>query len=169
MVKVNEKKAAPVKQAVQTKKTETKAAAPKKAETKAAPKNEPAKKSPVKESAKTNAVKKEKAAEFNDPISQLLDPKNTAVITLYDEEDKQVNFEQIAIIPLNKKLYAILKPVEYMEGVGEDEAIAFVVSEETDDKGGAEQILVVVEDDAEIDAVFEEYHHLLKADKKTGK
>lgn len=91
-------------------------------------------------------------------IEQLLDENNTDPIVLYDENDQEVEFEQIAIIPLNDSLYAILKPVEEMEGVGEDEAVVFAL--ETDEEG--DEVLSVVEDDAEIDAVFDEYYKMLK-------
>ena len=91
-------------------------------------------------------------------IEQLLDENNTDPIILYDENDQEVEFEQIAIIPLNDSLYAILKPVEEMEGVAEDEAVVFAL--ETDEEG--DEVLSVVEDDAEIDAVFDEYYKMLR-------
>lgn len=94
-------------------------------------------------------------------IEQLLDENNTDPIILYDEDDKEVKFEQIAIIPLNDSLYAILKPMEQMEGVAEDEAIVF--SFETDEE--SDEVLSVVEDDATIDAVFDEYYKLIKEEK----
>ena len=90
-------------------------------------------------------------------IEQLLDENNTDPIILYDENDQEVEFEQIAIIPLNDSLYAILKPVEEMEGVAEDEAIVFAL--ETDEEG--DEVLSVVEDEKEIDAVFDEYYKML--------
>ena len=91
-------------------------------------------------------------------IEQLLDENNTDPIVLYDENDNEVEFDQIAIIPFNENLYAILKPVEPMEGVGEDEAIVFALETDEDD----DEILSVVEDDAIIDAVFEEYYKMVK-------
>lgn len=94
-------------------------------------------------------------------IEQLLDENNTDPIILYDEDDKEVKFEQIAIIPLNDSLYAILKPMEEMEGVAEDEAIVFAF--ETDEE--SDEVLTVVEDDAVIDAVFDEYYKLIKDEK----
>ena len=91
-------------------------------------------------------------------IEQLLDEDNIDPIVLYDENDNEVEFDQIAIIPFNENLYAILKPVEPMEGVGEDEAIVFAFETDEDD----DEILSVVEDDAIIDAVFEEYYKMVK-------
>ena len=50
----------------------------------------------------------------------LLDEDNEDPITLYDENDKPVRFDQVAIIPMDEKLYAILKPIDEMEGVADD-------------------------------------------------
>lgn len=95
--------------------------------------------------------------EQDNPIMRLLDPKDNSVIVLYDEEDKPVEFEQIALIPYNENLYAILKPVKKMEGVGDDEAIVFAFEEDEEE----DPILVVEENDAVIDAVFDVYNKLI--------
>jgi hypothetical protein len=99
----------------------------------------------------------EELKEIN-PIQALLDDKNVENIFLYDENDKAVEFEQIAIIPLKDVLYAILKPVQKMEGVNDDEAIAFELRE---GKEGAEDTLVVVTDEALIKEIFNEYYKLI--------
>ena len=90
-------------------------------------------------------------------IERLLDENDLGTIVLYDENDKEVEFEQIAIIPYNNEVYAILKPLEEMEGVADDEAIVFLLDadEETHD------VLSVVEDENIIDAVFDAYYKLL--------
>ncbi len=90
-------------------------------------------------------------------IERLLDENDLGTIVLYDENDKEVEFEQIAIIPYNNEVYAILKPLEEMEGVADDEAIVFLLDadEETD------EVLSVVEDENIIDAVFDAYYKLL--------
>ena len=97
-------------------------------------------------------------------IERLLDENDLGTIVLYDENDKEVEFEQIAIIPYNENVYAILKPVEEMEGVAEDEAIVFLLdaNDDTDD------VLSVVEDDAIIDAVFDAYYKLLDEDENNA-
>ena len=95
--------------------------------------------------------------EQDNSIMRLLDPKDSGVIVLYDEEDNPVEFEQIALIPYNEKLYTILKPVKAMEGVGDDEAIVFAFEEDEEE----DQILVVEENDAIIDAVFDVYNKLV--------
>ena len=83
-------------------------------------------------------------------IEKLLDENNNDNIILYDENNNQAEFEQVAIIPLNDKLYAILKPATKIEGVNEDEALVFVL-EETDD----EESLVICDDFKVVDKVFE--------------
>ena len=97
------------------------------------------------------------AEEFLSPIDMLLDENNTENLKLYNEENQEVEFEQIALVPIEDKTYAILKPVETMEGVADDEALVFVIDEIDD-----EDCLVIVEDDKIIDDVFEEYYKLLK-------
>ena len=97
------------------------------------------------------------AEEFLSPIDMLLDEKNVEIIKLYNEDNQEVEFEQIALIPLEDKTYAILKPTESMEGIGDDEALVFVIDEIDD-----EDCLVIVEDDNIIDKVFEEYYKMLK-------
>ncbi len=99
------------------------------------------------------------AEEFLSPIDMLLDENNTENIKLFNEQNEEVEFEQIALVPIDEKVYAILKPVADMEGVAEDEALVFCI-EEIDD----EDCLVIVEDDGIIDAVFEEYYKMLKAE-----
>ena len=90
-------------------------------------------------------------------IEKLLDENNDETIILYDENQNPAEFEQVAIIPLNDKLYAILKPITKIDGVNEDEALVFVF-DETDD----EESLVICDDFKIVDKVFEEYYKLLK-------
>lgn len=100
-----------------------------------------------------------------DPIRRLLDPKDNEPIVLYDENDNQVEFEQIALIPLEDKLYAILKPAKKMEGVADDEAIVFSFQEDEEQA----PILVVEESDKIIDEVFDVYNKLLDEEEKKQK
>lgn len=93
------------------------------------------------------------------PIEMLLDENNDENIRLYNEENKEVEFEQIALIPIDNKTYAILRPVSGMEDIAEDEALVFVIDEIDD-----EECLVVVEDDEIVDKVFDEYYHMLEED-----
>lgn len=93
-------------------------------------------------------------------IERLLDENDLGTIVLYDENDQEVEFEQIAIIPYENEVYAILKPVEEMEGVADDEAIVFLLDADEE----SDEVLSVVENDAIIDAVFDAYYKLLDAE-----
>ena len=90
-------------------------------------------------------------------IDILLDEDNDDNIILYDENNQANEFEQIALIPLNGKIYAILKPVNCMENVGDDEAVVFCIEEVE-----GEYVLIPEQDDAVGEAVFNEYYSLLE-------
>ncbi len=65
------------------------------------------------------------------PIEQILDENNFENIILMDDENKPIEFEQVALIPLERTglLYTILVPVTPMEGVSEGEGVMFVIDE----------------------------------------
>ena len=87
-------------------------------------------------------------------IDILLDDDNCENVTLVSDDGIETEFEQVAIIPIEDKVYALLHPIEEMDGVAEDEAIVFFIDEE---KG----ILTLEQDIDIIDEVFEEYYDLL--------
>lgn len=88
-------------------------------------------------------------------LDKLLSEENSDNIVMFDEEDREIEFEQVALIPLENALFAILKPVTPMEGIGEDEAIVFAINEE-------EETLDVVTDEALATAVFQVYDSLFE-------
>jgi len=97
-----------------------------------------------------------------DVLDVLLDDNNHDNITLYDENEKAVEFEQVALIPLDYddeegELYCILKPVGKLEGIKDNEAIVFHVVEDED--GVAD--LEVEMDDEIAERVFNEFYRLL--------
>lgn len=91
------------------------------------------------------------------PIEQILDENNTENIVLYDAESKPIEFEQVAVIPLERtgNLYAIMIPVTPMQGVNEGEGVLFVVDEI---KGSIE----IERDEAIIDEVLSIYKTLIE-------
>ena len=99
------------------------------------------------------------AEEFVSPIDMLLDENNNDNIKLFNENNEEIEFEQIALVPIDGKTYAILKPAAEMEGVADDEALVFSI-----DEVDGEECLVIVEDDAVIDKVFADYYEMLKAE-----
>lgn len=99
-----------------------------------------------------------KENEYQDIIDILLDDENTEPIYLFDENANEIAFEQVAVIPYKEKLYCILKPIDHMESVDDNEAIVFAVEDLEDD----EPFLVVEHDEATAIAVFEKYYELLE-------
>ncbi len=79
------------------------------------------------------------------------------VIVLMSADGQEVEFVEIAGINLSGKFYAILQPVELLDGMDDDEALVFEVvrGEDGNDKFNIEL------DDEVIDAVFAEYNKLL--------
>ncbi len=101
-----------------------------------------------------------------DLLDVLLDQDNKEPIVLMDENGKQMTFEQVAVIPYEvrkeKRLYCVLKPLDKIEGIGDDEAIVFLV--DTDDDGNS---VIRIEEDEEIAiAVFDKYYDLLEEARK---
>ena len=95
--------------------------------------------------------------ELMSEIDKILDENNSDPIVLYDENNKETKFDQVAVIPLYEKVYVILKPLTKIVGLADDEALVFVI-EEIDD----EDCLVIVDDMKIVDEVFKEYYELLK-------
>ena len=116
---------------------------------------------PTKETKKIEEEKTENTVKYEPPefLKKLLDPENKDPIEFIDENGENLSFEQVAIIPRDGKVYAILKPVDEMEGVKEDEALVFVVDYDED---LMQDYLKLVEDDADIEIVFQMYYDLLR-------
>ena len=74
------------------------------------------------------------------PLEMILDEDCDENIVLFDEDGESTEFEQIAVIPMNEKVYCILRPVD-MPDLDEDEAFVFAIVE--DDEEGS---LDLVED-----------------------
>ena len=78
------------------------------------------------------------------------------IVTLCSANGEELNFVEIAGIAYNGKFYAILQPVELLEGMSDDEALVFEVKGKEE---GSSSFEIVLDDDI-IDAVFEEYTKL---------
>lgn len=79
------------------------------------------------------------------------------VIVLMSADGEEVEFVEIAGINLHGKFFAILQPVELLEGMDDDEALVFEVVRAED---GSDKFNIVIDDEV-IDAVFDEYNKLL--------
>jgi len=100
--------------------------------------------------------------EVKSPIDCLFDEDDTSPISLFDEKGEEVKFEQIALIPMEEKIYAILKPINKMEFIGEDEALVFeIVQNENEKDDLVEEYLNLVSDIDTIDKAFNEYNKLV--------
>lgn len=80
------------------------------------------------------------------------------IITLTSENNEEIDFVNIAQIVYRSKIYAILQPVELLDGMDEDEAFVFEVK--TDEEG--QNSFTIVTDGEIIDEVFNRYNQLLE-------
>ncbi len=107
-------------------------------------------------------VTKKEQAQPVDLLDVLLDKNNKEPIVLMDEKGRQISFEQVAIIPYDindtKVLYVVLKPIDKIDGIADDEAVVFLVDQ---DKNG-NTVLRVEEDEEVAIAVFDKYYDLLE-------
>ena len=94
---------------------------------------------------------------IKNPIEQILDEKNMDNVVLYDAENKPIEFEQVAVIPLDRTgmLYAIMIPVTPMQGVNEGEGVLFVIDE-------LKGTIDIERDDSIIDEVLTIYKTLIE-------
>ena len=79
------------------------------------------------------------------------------IVSLIGKDGEEIDFVVIAGIALNGNYYAILQPTELLEGMDDDEALVFKVTQ--NDNG--EDSYSIELDDGVIDAVFAEYDKLL--------
>ena len=116
----------------------------------------------------SNEVDKE-ISQF-DILDVILDENNTEPIILEDDKGNRLSFEQVAVIPYNEKVYVILKPIDKIENIADDEAIVFFVDETV-----KPSMLRVEPDEAIAVKIFDEYYDLVeeannpKKDTKKGK
>lgn len=79
------------------------------------------------------------------------------IVTLRSADGEDIEFVEIAGIAHKGNFYAILQPVELLEGMNEDEALVFLVSR---DEEGNDRFEICLDDEI-IEAVFAEYNRLL--------
>ncbi len=79
------------------------------------------------------------------------------IVTLLSADGEEVDFIEIAGIAHMGNFYAILQPVELLEGMDEDEALVFKVTRNPD---GSDKFEIELDDEI-IEAVFTEYNRLL--------
>lgn len=79
------------------------------------------------------------------------------IVTLRSATGEDIDFVEIAGIAYKGNFYAILQPVDLIEGMEDDEALVFKVSRKED---GEDKFEIELDDEV-IDAVFAEYNRLL--------
>ncbi len=89
-----------------------------------------------------------------------LDMEREDIVELIDEDGNEVRFEHLMTLEHNGNAYICLVPVDPMEDVEEDELVIMRI--ETDAEGN--DVYATIEDDAELDAVFEKYLEIAEAD-----
>ena len=89
-----------------------------------------------------------------------LDMEQDDVVELVDEDGNAVRFEHLMTLEHEGKPYICLVPLDPMEDVSDDELVILRI--ETDAEGN--DFYATVDDDAELDAVFEKYLEIAEAD-----
>ena len=97
---------------------------------------------------------------MSENMNHELDMEREDIVELVDEDGQAVRFEHLMTLEHEGKPYICLVPVDEMEDVGEDELVILRI--ETDADGN--DVYATVEDDAELDAVFEKYLEIAEAD-----
>ncbi|MDO4867910.1 MAG: Holliday junction resolvase RuvX [Clostridia bacterium] len=88
------------------------------------------------------------------------DMEREDIVTLEDEDGNEVRFEHLMTLEHNGGIYICLVPVDPMEDVAEDELVIMRI-EQTED---GQDVYVTIEDEDELNGVFEKYLEIAEAD-----
>ncbi|MDY6315117.1 MAG: DUF1292 domain-containing protein [Clostridia bacterium] len=87
--------------------------------------------------------------------------ENEDIIVLYDEDGNEENYEHIDTIEFNGESYVVLTPApEEAEEESDDLEVVFMKIV-PDPENAGDQMLVVIDDDDELDAVFAEFSRIM--------
>lgn len=92
-----------------------------------------------------------------DILDILLDENNREPIVLVDGKGKAIPFEQVAVIPYNHRIYCILKPLEKIDHIADDEALVFYVDDSEDELG-----LLIERDEKICLDIFDIYYDMVE-------
>ena len=84
-----------------------------------------------------------------------MEEQNT-LVTLIDEQGKEVEFDLVATFDYEKKRYAALLPIDEVENVGEDEVVLLEIVRTSDG-----EIYRPIENEILLDEVFNEFLEIL--------
>ena len=93
----------------------------------------------------------------NENLNDILDEEDDGVIVLKTEDGEEIEFVEIASINIDERYFLILQPVEKVDGLADDEAIAFEV---VTDENGDDKFNIVIDDELLIQ-IFDEYNKLV--------
>ena len=88
-------------------------------------------------------------------VDKLFDDNNFESIFIKDNNGKEIEFDQVALVDYENNYYAVLMPLTKLEGVGEDEVLIFRVDEEKDclvyleDEKIANEVMDILANDSE--------------------
>ena len=89
-------------------------------------------------------------------IDRIFDENDNDPVVLYSH-DIAIEFDQVAIIPLDGEIYVMLAPITKIEGINDDEAFVFSIEENNE-----EESLSLITDSEILDKVFDEYYKLVE-------
>ncbi len=92
---------------------------------------------------------------FDEMLDKIYDEENSDVLVLKSANGEDIAFEQIALIPQGELIYLIVKPVQPIEGLGEDEGLVLLINE------GLKRFDLVTDEEI-IDKVFDVYDQLVE-------
>ena len=76
------------------------------------------------------------------------------IITLYNQEtDKDENFYHLATLDVDKRWFVVMKPVEKLDDIEEDEVLIYEIVENED----GNDVFMAIEDEALLQRVFDEF------------
>ena len=110
--------------------------------------------------AEVNKIYLRSVYHMSENMNHDLDMEREDIVELVDEDGNDVRFEHIMTLEHKGGVYICLVPVDPMEDVAEDELVIMRI--ETDDEGN--DVYTTIEDDAELDEVFEKYLEIAEAD-----
>lgn len=97
---------------------------------------------------------------MSENMNQDLDMEREDIVELVDEDGVSVRFEHLMTLEHEGRAYICLVPIDPMEDVDEDGLVIMRI--ETDEEGN--DYYTTIEDDAELEAVFEKYLEIAEAD-----
>ena len=98
---------------------------------------------------------------MSDVRNNEFDMEQENIVELYDDEGNNLKFEHIMTLALKGNSYICLAPAEEMEDIAEDEMVIMRI--EQDEETG-EDVYATIEEDDELNEVFEEYLRIAEAD-----